>query len=30
MKKRNWMKTGKQVGCLAAVLMTGAAGVWQT
>lgn len=30
MKKRNWMKTGKQVGCLAAVLMTGAAGAWQT
>ncbi|MDD7436946.1 MAG: hypothetical protein PUK68_11350 [Lachnospiraceae bacterium] len=30
MKKRNWMRTGKQVGCLAAVLMTGAAGVWQT
>ena len=24
------MKTGKQVGCLAAVLMTGAAGAWQT
>ncbi len=30
MEKKNWRKTGKQMGCLAAVLMIGAAGAWQT
>lgn len=30
MEKKNWRKTGKQMGCQAAVLMIGAAGAWQT